>query len=140
MFSLEKRKENTKIITEYGEKLLMGDTNANNIINGFILVLCHWLFTGIPLIYLIIGKINILFYLSALIWAIIFIFHFYFKGCILTRIERKIWNEKKWWGPWMFLFTPLEKVGVTMTDELANMIFNCWGLSIIVLISIRLYK
>jgi len=151
MFSLEERKKNTQKIIEYGEYLLTPipqqlsiidkKTNNKKIINGYILVLFHWLLTGIPLVYLMIGKINMYFYLSAAVWISIFIFHFYFKGCIITRIERKLWNEKKWWGPWMFLFTPLEKMGICMTDNLANIIFNCWGSSILILILYRIiYK
>ena len=144
MFSLEERKINTQKITDYGEYLLTPKTALNQehvnkiIINGYILVLFHWLLTGIPLVYLMIGKINIYFYVSVAIWIIIFIFHFYFKGCIITRIEQKLWNEKKWWGPWMFLFTPLEKMEIYMNNDLANMIFNCWGCFIISLILYRI--
>ena len=146
LFSLEERKRNTQKITDYCESLLTPvkvkekekKENDKKILNGFILVLFHWLLTGIPLVYLIIGKVNMYFYLSAAIWISIFIFHFYFKGCIITRIERKLWNEKKWWGPWMFLFTPLEKMGIYMTDNLANMIFNCWGSSILILMLYRI--
>jgi hypothetical protein len=64
--------------------------------------------------------------------------HFYFKGCILARIEKSLWKEPKWWGPWIFLFTPLEYTGLEMTTELANNIFICWGIIIILTVFLRL--
>ena len=137
MFSLEERKNNTKNIIEYVKKKLLNITN-NRYINGYILVLFHWLLTGIPLVYLFIGEINILFYISCFIWIIVFILHFYFHGCIFSRIERDLWQEKKWWGPWIFLFTPLENIGIDMTTALANNIFICWGSSIVLLVFLRL--
>ena len=139
MFSLEERKKNTKKIIDYGEylfsnKKLLGD----EIMNGYILVIIHWIITGIPLYYLLFSeKNNKYYYISCLIWIIIFLLHFYFKGCILTRIERQLWQDKKWWGPWVFLFTPLEKIGIPLTDELANIIFMCWGVLILSTILFR---
>lgn len=139
MFSLEERKKYTKKIIDYGEylfsnKKLLGD----KIMNGYILVIIHWIITGIPLYYLFFGeKNNKYYYISCLIWIIIFLLHFYFKGCILTRIERQLWQDKKWWGPWVFLFTPLEKIGIPLTDELANIIFISWGVLILSTILFR---
>ena len=138
MFSLDERKQHTYIITHYIEKKLGMITN-NRYINGYILVLIHWILTLIPLIYLFIGNINNIYYFCCFIWTMIFIFHFYFKGCIITRVERTIWKEKKWWGPWLFLFTPLEKLGIDMNDELANTIFILWGSSIILTVFLRLF-
>lgn len=138
MFSLDERKEHTHIITNYIEKKISMISN-NKYINGYILVLIHWILTLIPLVYLFIGNINNIYYFCCFIWTMIFIFHFYFKGCIITRVERTIWKEKKWWGPWLFLFTPLEKLGIDMNDELANTIFILWGSSIILTVFLRLF-
>ena len=138
MISLDERKEHTHIITNYIEKKISMISN-NKYINGYILVLIHWILTLIPLVYLFIGNINNIYYFCCFIWTMIFIFHFYFKGCIITRVERTIWKEKKWWGPWLFLFTPLEKLGIDMNDELANTIFILWGSSIILTVFLRLF-
>lgn len=130
--SLETRKKHTKQIIEYTENLLKSlNISKNDGINGFIVVLIHWILTGIPLMYIFFGEINNYYYFSCFIWLIIFLMHLYFKGCILTRIERKLWHEKKWWGPWIFLFTPLKFVGIDITDKSANIIFNLWGFFIV---------
>ena len=137
MFSLDERKQHTYIITHYIEKKLGMITN-NRYINGYILLLVHWILTLIPLVYLFIGNINNIYYFCAFIWTMVFVFHFYFKGCIITRVERSLWKEKNWWGPWLFLFRPLEKIGICMNDELANRIFILWGVSIILTVLYRL--
>ena len=77
LFSLEERKRNTQKITDYCESLLTPvkvkekerKANDKKILNGFILVLFHWLLTGIPLVYLIIGKVNMYFYLLEMGWG-----------------------------------------------------------------------
>ena len=66
MFSLEERKKNTKKIIDYGEylfsnKKLLGD----EIMNGYILVIIHWIITGIPLYYLFFSEKNNKFYISS---------------------------------------------------------------------------
>ena len=139
MFSLNERKTNTIQIIEYIKKMRILNISKNNGINGFILVLLHWILTGIPLLYLFFGEINNYYYLSIIIWFIIILMHFYFKGCILTRAERNIWNEKKWWGPWVFVFTPIELLGIKITHKIANIIFNLWGMFIISTIVYRMY-
>lgn len=136
MFSLEERKQHTQKITNYIEEKLWMVSN-NRYINGFFLVLVHWILTLIPLVYLFIGNINNIYYFCCFIWIMIFIFHFYFKGCIITRVERTIWNEKKWFGPWIFLFTPLEKIGIEINNEIANNIFICFGFIIALIIFLR---
>ena len=53
------------------------------------------------------------------------IFHYYFNGCLITRIERKLWKDyPKWYGPKSSLgFIIVEKMGYEMNSELANNIF-----------------
>ena len=136
MFTLEERKKHTKYITELSRTSLYKIT-GNDAISGYILCLFHWIITGIPLLYLFIGKINKLYLVSCILWVIIMSMHFYFNGCILARIEKKLWNEPKWWGPWIFLFTPLEYTGLEMTTALANNIFICWGIIIILTVFLR---
>lgn len=127
MLTLEDRKKHTRYLTDNTRDLLFKITN-NHVKSAYYLVISHWIITGIPLMYIIFGDVNLFFYLSCLMWISIFIIHFYFAGCICTRIERELWNTKDWWGPWIFFFTPLESTGVKITRNLADNIFICWGI------------
>ena len=129
MFSLEDRKNHTKYLTEITCNFLFKITQ-NNALSGFYLLLIHWITTLVSLVYIIIGDINIYFYISCLIWISVFINHFYFAGCICTIIECKLWNTKDWLGPWLFYFKPLELTGIEITTNLANNIFICFGICI----------
>ena len=124
MFTLNERKQNTKYLIEKTENVLL-NINNNKALSAYYLIIFHWILTGIPLMYIVFGDVNLFYYLCCLIWVIIFILHFYFAGCICTRIERKLLNDKEWWGPWIFYFTPLELIGVKITTNLANNIFIC---------------
>jgi len=127
MLSLEDRKQHTRYLTDITQNTLFKITK-NDIMSAYYLVLSHWIITGIPLAYIVFGDVNLFYYISCLIWIGIFITHFYFAGCICTRIERKLWDTKDWWGPWIFFFTFLELTGIKMTTNLANNIFICWGI------------
>ena len=136
-FSLEERKQHTKVIIEKTTNFLYNFTN-NNTLSGFILVLIHWILISLLLIYLIIGEINTLYYICCLLWLIIFSLHYYFKGCILTRIERSLWKADDWWGPWIILFAPIEKTGVEITSQLAENIFICWAIILMTISFLRI--
>ena len=137
LFPLEKRKQHTKSIIEKTKNFLYNFTH-NDTISGFILVLFHWIIICIPLLYLIIGEINKLYYICCFIWIAIFSLHYYFKGCILTRIERSLWQTKDWWGPWVVLFTPLENTGIEITSQLSENIFICWAILLITISFLRI--
>tara|TARA_Y100000389_G_C17467688_1_gene527131 strand:+ start:3705 stop:4127 length:423 start_codon:yes stop_codon:yes gene_type:complete len=126
MFHLETRKKNTKFIVELVKNNAKKIIN-NDVICGYIIVYMHWVLTGIPLYFILFGKVNIKFYISCFLWLIIFVAHFYFNGCIITKIEKKIWNMSNWYGPWVLLFTPIEYFGLTITPQIANNIFLFWG-------------
>jgi hypothetical protein len=138
-FSLETRKENTKIIIQKIRELLYKIT-GNDIISAYILILIHWLVTGVAIVYILFGPVDKWFVLSVSVWISMVLMHFYFNGCILVRVEKALLennsiantddaNEKKWWGPWIFPFTLLEKYfNIKMTGRLANNIFMSWGL------------
>lgn len=137
MFTLNERKQNTNYLIEKTENILL-NFNNNKALTAYYLIIFHWILTGIPLMYIVFGNVNLIYYLCCLLWIVIFILHFYFSGCICTRIERKLLNDKEWWGPWIFYFTSLEITGIKITSNLANNIFICWGicLSFIVLLKI----
>ncbi len=135
--SLETRKKHTKYLTERTSAALEYVTDVNAI-KGYILFVAHWITVGIPLLVLLIGDIGILFYISMFIWLCVFCMHFYFKGCICTRIERKLFDNDQWWGPWIFPFTVIMRTGTEMTSNLANNIFTCSGIGLATIVFLRM--
>jgi len=138
MFSLLERKQHTSRIIKSVKNSLYNVTK-NDTMSGYILVLFHWIVSGMSLLYLIMGEINYLYYLICFLFILTVGGHFYFNGCILTRIERHLWKEKYWWGPWMLLFTPLEYIGVKMNNKLADNIIYC-GIILLTVIIIHNIK
>ena len=142
-FSVEKRKEHSKIIIEKISNFLYKIT-GNNSISAYILILFHWFITGIAIAYILFGSIDKWFIISVIIWILMVLMHFYFNGCILVRVEKALLEDrtanacsdnasanscKKWWGPWIFPFTFLENYfNIKMTGRLANNIFISWGI------------
>lgn len=131
MFSKESRKKNMKDLINYIEKYMYDNIYPNNIVNGFLVLIFHWFIVGCTMVYIIFEKVDFCFYLCFLIWIIIFILHFYFHGCILTKIEKHLWKAKDWCGPWSLPFKLLEHNNFTITPELMNIIFITWGILVI---------
>ena len=78
------------------------------------------------------GSLDEWFFVSCIIWVMIFIFHVYFNGCILTRLERKLWNTKDWYGPWCLPFKFIEiYTNKKITRNFANTTFYAWGLFLV---------
>lgn len=136
MFDIGTRKKNTEIIIRI-VKETMYTFNQDHVMNGFYVLLVHWIACAIPSFIIITGQINIYFYLSSLCWICIFVAHLYFKGCIFTRIERELWLDKSWYGPWVFPFKMLESYGVNVTPNLSNNIFICWGIILTIFVFLK---
>jgi hypothetical protein len=110
------------------EKELYKWTKSNNL-SGFYVYLFHILLCTSTFLYLFLGNIDILFYFSLLVWLFIFGLHFYFNGCILTKIERHLWNTKTWYGPWTLIFKPYDSYAKEpLSENLKKNIFICWGI------------
>lgn len=111
--------------------------NPSHEYNGLIILFFHWVIVGSSLLYLFLGEINYLYMICVFLWIFIFMLHFYFRGCIFTKLERECWNTKEWKGPWLFLFHFLKP-----SKQMENNIFICWGilLSLFVLMRILFSK
>ena len=139
MFELHQRKQATNNLLNFLVHLLK-NLSVNNSVNGLYVFILHWLILGIPLIKILFGKVDKWFIMSCFIWIIIFIFHIYFNGCILTRLERKLWNTKEWYGPWCLPFTFIEMYSdKKITRSVANNIFYCWAIFLVFYVLIRLW-
>lgn len=137
MFDLETRKKHTKSVISFFKNNLY-KINPDHKVNGLIVLILHWVCVGVPLIGLILFKLDWRFYLSALTWVIICGLHVFHNGCIFTRIERELWQSKDWLGPWVLPFYCLERIGISVTAGLANNIFICWGILVIIWIILRI--
>ena len=125
MFDLERRKQHTYLIVEYIKHFLFRFTK-NNAISGFIVYLIHHILVFSLLLYLLLGKVNMLFYVVIAICLFIIGTNYYFNGCICIYLERNLWNSKKWWGPLTIIAYPLEKMNVSITRNLITNIFICY--------------
>ena len=127
MIEITKRKLHTKYILEKTTEFLSKVT-GNNATSGFLIFLIHWLLGLFCFVYILVGKLDLVFYISVVLWIGTLFMHFYFGGCICTRLERHLWKTNRWWGPWMMVFTPIKVFsGGEITGNLANNIFICWG-------------
>ena len=115
-------------------------TNDNKM-SGFFVFLFHILVCGIPLVYLLIGNINYIYFLCIAFWIFVFWLHFYFQGCILVKTERYLWNTKEWYGPWSIIIYPLRNIGIEITKSLIENVFFLYGilLSLFVFKKLHLY-
>ena len=131
-------KNNFKKILSTVEKALYKHTK-NNSVSGFYVYLSHIILCGATFLYLFLGNIDNLFYFSLSVWVSIFILHFYFKGCILTKIERHLWNTTTWYGPWTLIFKPYDEYAEEpLSDNLKKNIFICWGIILCTLLLLKI--
>jgi len=129
MQSIEIKKKHTKLLIEYTQRALFKVT-GNDAISGYIVFIFHQVLVYVSLIYILIGEINWLFYLFFTSWIAAFIIHMYLNGCILTRIERSLWDARDWSGTLAWMFSPSVNTGTEMSPNLVNNIFICSGIVI----------
>jgi hypothetical protein len=126
-------KEQIKNIVKFMEEKLKNISNDNKF-NGFIIFLFHIFIQLISFYFLIFGKIGLIFYATIIIWILILFSNIYFRGCILTKIERHLWNTNDWSGPY-FLYCQLlfPNISKTMIENL----FICKIILIATIVFIR---
>jgi hypothetical protein len=127
--SIETRKKYTKLFIEYTQRGLFKLT-GNDAISGYIVFLFHYVVAAVSLLCILIGDINWMFYLSFVTWIAIFYLQLYFNRCILTKLERLLWNTREWSGTWALIFSPMVNTDTDMTPNLVNNIFICCGIVI----------
>lgn len=98
MFDLQTRKEYTRIIVDSVSQKMLCAIN-NRIVCGRLLVIIHTIMVGYIIFNLITQEINIKYYVCTIIWVVIIYLNYYFNGCILSKIEKEIFQDKMWNGP-----------------------------------------
>ena len=125
MFQCSKQQINN-ILNICREKLLI--ISSDHKINGFIVFIIHLLFQFISTYFLFFYPISNTFYFVLLLWALVLLSNIYFRGCILTKLERHLWNTKKWFGPYY--------ICCGRNDWADNKIKNIYVCQVIILITI----
>jgi|UniRef100_A0A6C0CLJ6 hypothetical protein len=124
-------KQQNKNLLLFVEKKLQFISN-NNKLNGFLIFIFHLLFQIFSIYILFFYPISPLFYFTFLIWILILISNYYFKGCILTKIERYLWKNKQWFGPY-YIFCNLKSWS---PNKIKNM-YICQIIFLITILFIR---
>ena len=106
MFTLENRKKYTNLIVITASKIVLDQINSN-LAAGSLLVLLHFIAVLHMINKLINSDIVSSYYLYTIIWIIVIYSNYYFHGCILTRIEQYVLQDKTWAGHISILFYPL---------------------------------
>ena len=125
-------KEQMKSILNYCEHKLKCISD-NPKYNGFIVFLFHLLFYIVTTYFLFFYPISPIFYFVIVIWGIILASNFYFRGCILTKLERQLWNTNTWYGPY-YMFCDFEN----LSDNKIINIYICQKILIISLLFVRI--
>lgn len=95
----------------------------DNHIRGYLVCFLHILLVSIPFFFIIFSNNLKIVSISQLILILILIQHFYFDGCWMIRLERKIWNTKDWYGLWTYLFKSIEYFGIKLNRNSRDNIF-----------------
>ena len=104
-FDLETRKKYTKCITETISNTMVR-VFGSQCVAGSIFVLFHIVSALFVIYSLIYDKVVSYYYGYSFLWLIIIYSNYYFNGCILSRIEKHILQDKTWSGPINILFYP----------------------------------
>lgn len=104
----EIKKERIKYACENIENILYTFTE-DNIKSGYIVMIFHYIYFLTGLFYIWFIEINYNFFIQMIVPMIIHYTSFFYyggTGCIITRIERHLFNSKEWFGP----LTPLKYI------------------------------
>jgi len=130
MYQINKQQNKTLLL--FVEQKLKFISN-NNKLNGFFVFILHLLFQLVSIYILFFYPISNLFYFTLFIWIIILISNHIFRGCILTKIERYLWQNNDWFGPY-YIFCNLN---TWSSNKIKNM-YICQITFLITLLFIRI--
>ena len=113
---IESRKQNTNYIINKLSKisLVLFKDNA-----GYFILFIHSLCAFIIINILLFGTINMYYYIFIFLFILIIFSDYYFHGCILIKVERKLFKNKKWPGP-IYFFTSLFNISFDYSQTNLN--------------------
>ena len=93
----ERKNIANNIFTFFERKLFL--ITKNNIKSGYIIMIFHY--SVIFIIFnLLLSKNISKFYTGTILWTLLIFLHLFFNGCIFIRLERYLWKDLDWFGPW----------------------------------------
>lgn len=111
-----KDKEYIKCLIIFFENKLK-NISYDNKFNGFLVFLFHYIFLFIIYYLLLFFPISFSYYGIVFFWLGIVFSNIYFRGCLLTKLERHLWNTKDWFGP-QYLFYDSSTLSNVMLQNL----------------------
>jgi len=137
MITLEERKKHMKYIINLFDTI-KNSININEKYFSYLIIIAHTILIGSCILYLILFKIDNIYFIFILFWILLIFFHFYFNGCFLTRIERHYLKDDKWYGPPTIPFLMLGYL--ISKDEANNFIYICsFIITTIIMVKLFLY-
>lgn len=84
---------------------------------GVVVATIHLIIVALILYLFFLSVSNVGFLLGFIGVIIIIILHVLFNGCFLLKVERVLFNDKKWYNFWNLVIFPLEKIGIDLTKD-----------------------
>ena len=75
------------------------------------------------------------FYLLILIYFLTYLSNLYSRGCVCYKIERRLFNDKTWYG----LYNLLELLGMDLNTKIVKKVFFIWASLITLFILLKIY-
>ena len=96
-FELNTRKKITEYVVNYFSNIT--SFIPNKTVAGWVVVLIHYIFGIIVVNNLLNNPITNSYYIYTIFWVISIFSNYYFHGCIVSKIEQRIFEDKTWCGP-----------------------------------------
>ena len=121
--------KNLMIHFEYKLKCITDD----NKFNGFLVFLFHYILLFIIYYLLVFFPISFSYYCIVFLFVCIVASNVYFRGCLLTKLERHLWNTTEWFGPQFFFYD-----SSTLSNVMLQNLFICKIIFIATIVFLRI--
>ena len=135
MITLEERKKHMKYIIDQIDAI-KNKIKINDTLFAYLIIVTHTIFIGCGILYLLLCKVDNIYFIFIAFWILLLFFHFYFNGCFLTRIERYYLKNDKWYGPPTL---PFLLIGYPISKNEANNVIYVSSFLITTTIMVKLF-
>ena len=135
MITLEERKKHMKYIIDQID-IIKNKIKINDTLFAYLIIVIHTIFIGCGILYLLLYRVDQIYFIFIVFWILLLFFHFYFNGCFLTRIERYYLKDDKWYGPPTL---PFLLIGYPITKKEANIVIYISSFLITATIMVKLF-